>query len=220
MIMKNAIPRNLWIASLLAAGAEAAFCQGVVYTLRPAFEAALSSSTTITFEDLPSTRIGGLGESSITTSGVTFTSPSALLFVTKPGGLYYPIPGTGKYLWQFDGGYPVNSLLPDGVTAFGADFSGGIEPKPSYNATVTVNLASGQTYAYNFTGPRGAWTFFGVTFEQAIASVVYDDGGSRVSATHEEMLDNVTFGVIPEPSALGLLALGGLLLDFRLRRNS
>lgn len=210
--MKNATLRILSVAGLLAATAQTAVCQGTIYTSRSAFEATLSSSTTITFEDVPPPS-GPQGASSVTTSGVTF-STEAFLFI----GLY-PIPGDGKYLWHFDGGYPVTSLLPIGVTAFGADLSGGFEPNPSFNATVTVNLAGGPSYVYNFSGPRGSWTFFGVTFAQPIASVVCDDGGPNLPGLHEEMLDNVTFGSIPEPSVLGLFALGGALLGSRLRRK-
>ncbi|MEK7706981.1 MAG: PEP-CTERM sorting domain-containing protein, partial [Verrucomicrobiota bacterium] len=195
---------------------------GTFYTSRSAFEAALSSSTTITFEELPPTDWQGSGLPSVTASGVTFTGPWARLFITDPSGVLYPIPGSGKYLWQWDGGYPVSILLPAGVTAFGADFSGGIVPSSSLNATLTVNLAGGGSYAYNFSGPLDSWTFFGVTFAEPIANLVYRDAGPPDGVIggplHEEMLDNVTFGAIPEPSVLGLFALGGMFLGWRLRR--
>lgn len=200
------------IAGILVLATPAAFCQGTVYTSRSAFEAALSLSTTITFEDLPTS---GNGESNITTSGVTFTTPDRRLVVAVNGA---PIPGDGKYLWHFDGGSPVTVLLPGGVTAFGADFSGGFEPGPSYNATLTVNLVGGGSYVHNFSGPGWLWTFFGVTYSEPISSLVYDDGGpSAPFALHQEMLDNVTFGnVIPEPRVFAFLALGALFLGGRL----
>jgi hypothetical protein len=132
-----------------------------------------------------------------------------------------PIPGDGKYLWHFDGGFPVTILLSTGVTAFGADFSGGIEPDPSYYATLTVNLVGGGSYVHNFSGPRWLWTFFGVTYSQPISSLVYDDGGpSAPFALHEEMLDNVTFGsVIPEPRSVAVLLVGLLLGLLRTRSH-
>ncbi|MCL4789857.1 MAG: PEP-CTERM sorting domain-containing protein [Verrucomicrobia bacterium] len=150
---------------------------------------------------------------------MTFTTPDARLFITDPGG-FYPIPGDGKYLVHFDGGFPVTVLLPGDVTAFGADFSGGIEPDASYNATLTVNLVGGGSYVHNFSGPGWLWTFFGVTYSQPISSLVYDDGGpSTPFALHEETLDNVTFGnVIPEPGIFAFFALGALLLGWRWRR--
>jgi hypothetical protein len=82
-----------------------------------------------------------------------------------------------------------------------------------------VNLVGGQAYAYNFTAPRGFWTFFGITFPQPIASLVFDDGGNRLPGTHGEVLDNVTFGVVPEPSVLGLFGLAALFLGWRLSRK-
>ncbi len=107
-------------------------------------------------------------------------------------------------------------LLPGGVTAFGADFSGGIAPSLSLNATLTVNLTDGASYVYNFSGPLNSWTFFGVSFPQSIFNLVYRDAGPPDGGLggplHEEKLDNVTFGPIPEPSGLGLFAPGGLLL--------
>ena len=215
--MKSTILRDCLVGSVLAATVQTAFCQGTLYTSRSAFEGALSSSTTINFEDIPSTLPGGLGEWSVASSGVVFTNPAPLIYVADPNGSFHPIPGTGKYIWNFDGGYPVSILLPTGVTAFGADFSGGIEPNPAFNAILTVNLAGGASYAFNFSGPRGSWTFFGVTFAQPIANLVYDDRGSFL---HEEMMDNVTFGsAIPEPSGLGLFALGALLLGWRVVRR-
>jgi len=220
IFMKITTLNGLVVAGLLAVTAQTAFCQGTVYTSRSAFEAVLSSSTTITFEDLPTPTPSPIGEFSITISGVTFSNPGALLFITGPGG---PIPGDGKYLWHFDGGYPVDILLPGGVTAFGADFSGGIEPDPSFNATLTVNLVGGSSYAYNFSAPRGSWTFFGVTFAEPIANLVYRDAGPPDGVMggplHEEMLDNVTFGAIPEPSAIGLSAFGSLLLAWQFLRR-
>jgi hypothetical protein len=213
--MKNAILPVLAVGCLMAATVQSVFCQGTIYTSRSAFASALSSSTIITFEDLPVTSDMGIGEYSIATSGVTFTSPDAELLIRDS---FSPIPPTGKFLKHFDSFFPVSISLPNGVTAFGADFSGGMQLNPTYNATLTVNLAGGPSYAYNFTGTYGFWTFFGVTFPQPIASLIFDDGASNPLFLHEEKLDNVTFGAVPEPSVLGLVALGGMFLGWRLRK--
>jgi hypothetical protein len=205
------------VGGFLAATVVTGRCQGTFYTSRSVFEAALGASTTITFEDVSSLPPpGGHGHGSITNSGVIFATPSSSLYVADPNGDYHPIPGTGKYIWSFDGLTPVSIILPAGMTAFGADFSGGIQPNLSFNATLTVNLVGGASYDYNFSGPRSSWTFFGVSFPQPIANIVYNDGALSL---HEEMLDNVTFGVIPEPSTLGLFGLGALLLGRRLNRK-
>jgi hypothetical protein len=116
-----------------------------------------------------------------------------------------------KYLWNFDSGLPIGISLPNGMNAFGADFSGGIIPQNNpFNATITVNLVGGQTQTYNFTGQQGSWTFRGFVFSSPISSVAFDDGG-QLNGTHEELLDNVTFGVVPEPQPLAL-ALAGLVI--------
>lgn len=213
--MKNPIVTILAVGCFGAATVQTVFCQGTFYTSRSAFASALSSSATITFEDLPVSPFGGLGEFSVVASGVTFSNSTAGLLIRDS---FSPIPATGKYLREFDGRAPVSILLPNGVTAFGADFSGGVSPYPTFLATLTVNLVGGQAYAYNFTGSYGFWTFFGVSFSQPIESLIYDDGASAPFFFHEEMLDNVTLGAVPEPSSLGLLALGGLLLGWRARR--
>lgn len=178
--------RMFGLALLL--GTADGFAQGVLFNDRTAFNAALISSTTINFAGLPDPP-PGIGRSPITISGVTFTNAESRLFT-----------GSG-YLWNFDSSYPVGIFLPAGRNAFGADFSGGIEPNATFNATLTVNLLGGQTYFYNFSGPRSSWTFFGVAYPQSIASLIYHDGGQFLPGTHEEMLDSVTFGfaTVPEP---------------------
>jgi hypothetical protein len=188
------------------------YAQATSYLSRSEFNSALSASTTLNFEELPPSSAFSTGTSPIVSSGVTFTNSEYRLFVTSPGGFdhLYPKPGTGQYLWNFDSSYPVGIYLPAGMTAFGADFSGGIQPQTSFNATLTAILNGGQSYTYNFSGPEGSWTFFGVTFTDTIVGLVYDDGGNYLPiGTHEEMVDNVTFGTtIPEPGTWVLMLLG------------
>jgi hypothetical protein len=201
----------------LLTGIACCYSQGVIFTDRASFSASLIPfpirPTTITFTGL--TDPSDLGTSPITVSGVTFTNAESRLFVQRT-----PIPGDGQYLWNFDSSYPVGIYLPGGRNAFGADFSGGIEPNATFNATLTVNLLGGQSYSYNFSGLRGAWTFFGVAFSQNISSLVFHDGGQSLPGTHEEMLDNVTFGVaiVPEPN-VATIALVGMLARFLARRR-
>jgi hypothetical protein len=187
--------------------------QGTTFNTRSAFNAAISGGTTITFESLTPSNPNSLGVSPIITQGTTFSNAEARLFIASPtnsgGSILYPTPGTGKYLWNFDSGYPPGIFLPANKTAFAADFSGGLEPNPSYNATLTVNLLDGRSYNFNFSGPQNAFTFFGVAFNAPINNLVYNDGGS----THEEMLDNVTFGsTVPEPAPIALFASSLLVL--------
>jgi hypothetical protein len=119
-------------------------------------------------------------------------------------------------LYNFDSSVPVGILLPEGNNAFGADFSGGIVQNNPFNASISINLANGQNYQYNFTGQLGVWTFIGFIFPQSITGLVYSDGGPTLPGAHEEQLDNVTFGTgVPEPSttliaAFALAVSGGV----------
>jgi hypothetical protein len=212
------------IVSLL--GMASGYSQGTLYTDRSLFNAALQSSTTIDFESLPPYDGLGTGESPITvslltppfTSLLTITNFEHRLFVAGSGG-FNPTPGTGQYIWNFDSSYPIGIFFPGGRNAFGADFSGGIQGN-SYSATLTFTLLGGQTYTHNFTGQDGQWTFRGFAFTQTITSVIYDDGGQFLPGTHEEMIDNVTYGVaVPEPQVLGL-GLAALLGLLRGRRRT
>jgi hypothetical protein len=109
------------------------------------------------------------------------------------------------------------------MNAFGAEFSGDIVPQNNpFNATITVNLVGGQIYTYNFAGQVGSWAFRGFVFSNPISSLVYDDGGPSLPGAHEEMLDNVTYGVVvPEPPVSGLVLVGlGSLAALRARRRT
>src|SRR2546423_7031437 len=122
------------------------FAQAATYASRSSFNAALGSSTTITFENVTPTPPGP-GLSPIIVSGVSFTNLEHQLFIANRD---VAIQGTGQFLYNFDSSYPVGVFLPGGKTAFASDFSGGIGPDPSFNATLTVNLLGGQAFSYNF----------------------------------------------------------------------
>lgn len=93
-----------------------------------------------------------------------------------------------------------------------------------FNATITFNLADGGTYTHHFVGQLGIWSFVGFVFPQPITSLVYDDGGIAIPGDHEEMLDNVTFGIaaVPEPNSSAFLTCGilGLLMHRYLPRRT
>lgn len=205
----------LLLAVYLPVSRSDCVAQGNSYTSRSDFNAALSSSSIITFEELAPSDFSSVGTSPVSTHGVTFTNAENRLFITSPN-LIYPTAGTGQYLWNFDSSYPVGIFLPSGTTAFGADFSGGIQSQQTFNATLTAVLEGGQSYSYNFSGVGNSWTFFGITVPEPIVSIIYSDGGgSQPFGTHEEMLDNVSFGTvttIPEPSASLIVLLGSVIM--------
>ncbi|HEX5219308.1 MAG TPA: hypothetical protein VFZ59_07045 [Verrucomicrobiae bacterium] len=200
--------------------------QGVLYTDRSIFNTVLQSSTTVDFEGLPPYDGMGIGESPITVLNpvfpfnpiLTVTNFEHRLFVAGGSSPMNPAPGTGQYIWNFDSSYPMGIFFPAGRNAFGADFSGGIALSGPFNATLTFTLLSGQTYTHNFTGQIGSWTFRGFVFSESITSVVYNDGGPFLPGGHEEMIDNVTYGVaVPEPQVFSLLV-AGLLVRFCRKR--
>lgn len=219
----------LTIGAIVMMGAVSGLAQGTIYTDRSLFSAALQSSRTIDFESLPPYDGIGVGQSPITvslqtppyTTLLTVTNSSQRLFVVGPGA-YYPVPGDGQYVWNFDSGTPIGIFFPGGRNAFGADFSGGIVQNNPFNATLTFTLLSGQTYTHNFIGQMGQWTFRGFVFPEAITSVVYSDGGPSLPGAHEEMLDNVTYGVaaVPEPGICALLIAGGIVIRLYNWKNS
>jgi hypothetical protein len=174
----------------------------------------------ITFEELPASDWLSVGTSPVITQGVTFTNFEHRLFITAPS-IIYPMPGAGQYLWNYDSSYPVGIYLPPGTTAFGADFNGGFQSQQTFNATLTAVLEGGQSYIYNFSGPGDSWTFFGLTFPEPIVSIIYDDGGQfEPFGTHEEKLDNVSFGAtIPEPSTSLIVLLGSVMVFCSRRRG-
>ena len=205
-VSRSALLLGVWMATDLSR----CLAQGTIYTSRSGFDTALASGTTITFDGVIPNDPSMIGVPSVTVSGVTFTSADSRLFVSWQS--------LNPMLYNFDSSFPVGIFLPDGKNAFGADFSGGIVQNNPFNATISINLADGQSSQYHFTGQLGSWTFVGFVFSQPIASLVYDDGGISLPGTHEEMLDNVSFGTaVPEPKA-SLLLLFALIATFVARR--
>jgi hypothetical protein len=229
-ILRTPMNRFALQASLLVTvfglSANPASAQGVLFTDRALFNAALQSSRTIDFEGLPPYDGVGTGQSPITVSLqtppftplLTITNAEQRLFVAG-SGMLNPAPGTGQYIWNFDSSYPIGIFFPAGRNAFAADFSGGIVQNNPFNASLTFTLLSGQAYVHNFAGQMGAWTFRGFVFPESITSVIYSDGGPALPGAHEEMIDNVTYGVaVPEPQTV-TLTLGSLIAFLAARRR-
>jgi hypothetical protein len=195
----------------LVAGATGQSIAGVVlYTDRAAFAAASTGVQTIDFEGLTSPGAATSYDSSLTTSGVTFTDSSSRLFVIAsdfdPGFDF----GSGAYLQSNFGDGTIDIALPANVTAFGADFG------EFDQYTVSVALSTGQIYDFETPG-NNSYTFRGFTSDTAIASVSFTSPGFAPT------LDNVSFGAaaVPEPSTLisgGIAALFGLGYGWRRRK--
>jgi hypothetical protein len=183
------------------------------------FQAALSSSTQITFDD-PSLNLPDSLGNSYTIGAATFIS-------TDGGGLFASGPNNGL---------AVNYGSPSNIIAADNGNGGGIQIAlaPGFNALGMEigDLFQGGQFSYQLNGPNGVLasgvldvtditqfngpntTFFGwVVDPGSIASLTI----LPTDISQFVAIDNVTFGTsvaqaIPEPSSLVLLASGSLVL--------
>lgn len=181
--------------------------QGVLFTDRSAFNAVIGSTISFDFENLSPTstatnRIAVTPYSNFITGNQLYVYPQSY---SSPG-----VPSSsGKYVGVFDGSMPMTISGPTTRNAFGADFSGGLAV--NFTGTLTFNLSDGSSASFQFPGISAGWTFFGVVLSKNISSVVFDDGGQISLPSHQERIDNITYGVatVPEPSIAALLLLAG-----------
>ncbi len=104
----------------------------------------------------------------------------------------------------------------NGGRAFGGEFSSFLSPYYS-SFTARLSLDTGEVLTFTAaTNPNS--TFFGFISPTPIRSFTYSDGGLFPSPniSHQEMVGNLYLVTVPEPHALGLFALGTLLLGWQL----
>jgi hypothetical protein len=145
----------------------------------------------------------------LTVSGLTFRGggPQRVETLSSGGNLA---------LINYDSLTPQLVDMNGPTLAFGADFSSLLSSVTStFLATVTLNDGR----VFTFTAPADPnFSFFGYVSTQPFSSLTFSDGG-LIGGLHEEILDNITVVQVPEPGALGLFALGALLLGWRWRRK-
>jgi PEP-CTERM motif len=193
----------------------------MVYTDRATFEAALSSETTETFNEL---------------GGNIHAFPSGL---SQANGLTQPltITGSGNYLlsgnsatfsgfYQNNGTYIIGALgstINDGVTvslpantftAAGADVS---NFTASGLVSFTGTTSQGETFSGNVSvnGADRATTlgFLGVTTTSPDDFITSLKFSAQVGSNVNVVVDNVSFGqAVPEPASMALFASGALVL--------
>ena len=191
--------------------------QGTTYTDRSAFDAAIADLTgarrDLNFQ--PPFPPGGIDEgewvryfSPLTISGMTFHSGGPLLI------RLFSADGN-RALNNYDSLTPLMVDMNGSAMAFGADFASLLNPfYSSFLATVTLDNGN----VFTFTAPANPnFTFFGFVTTQPFSSLTFSDGG-LIGPYHEEILDNITVGTVPEPGVFALSALGALLLGWRWRR--
>jgi len=195
--------------SLIFIPARSAWPQGTIYFERTAFSNACRSVSgnkqSISFEYLP-----GYGEFGPILTAFDMIFRGGYLVRQSPTSLY-----------NFDSDFPLTIHFNSGALAFGADFSSKLSPQFT-SFTATVSLDWGATF--NFTAPSYPDSqFFGFISPTPIVDLTFSDGAIFMSGgypMHQEVIGNIyEVLLIPEPSELGLLALGGLLLGGRFRRR-
>ena len=188
----------------------------IFYTSRAAFDAAVTGEQTVKFQ-APSP-----------TSFSYFPTPPGLTLSGVNFNITNPLPGdglnpTGK---NYSGiTYPTDILVPSaspsrtstqlsitlppgGATAIGLDYgSFGINP-PLF----TFALSTGETFTAT-PAPFDSLGFLGFTSTSPVTSLTITDPGPP-ALSEVPILGDFSFGtaVVPEPSSLALLSLGGLAL--------
>jgi hypothetical protein len=198
-----------FMAFVLAYPASAAV---VSYTNRAAFEATLSSSTTL---DLETGTPGDYGTAGgVTIGGVTFTGVGQsgfYLFLQDDCMFFANLCIIGPASTDPTYGY-TRITLPAGVNSIGADFAG----YQGLVAPYEVRLSTGDTVTGTFSGAFFAFDFIGITSTTPIAYADFYIGFSAANNNQAQasLIDNVTFGTtVPEPSTwllclpLGILAI-------------
>ena len=211
--MNTKMLKNLLLAGVLAASTLLCAGQGVTYTSRSAFNFAIAglqgSRRDVNFEGaLPpggiDTGIGIRYFEPLTVSGLTFWGQVLLVRNTI----------NGRILNNYDSFTPLRVDMNGSSRAFGADFASLLSPVLT-SFTATVSLDNGGSFT--FTAPANPnLVFFGFVTSQPFSSVTFSDGAVFGNGIHEEILDNITAVVVPEPGVFALFASGALLLGWHL----
>ena len=205
--------KNLLLALLVTVSAVNASA-AMVYGDRTYFTAAVSSPTTVTFEDIGAAYTPVFRPSPFITNNVTFTGNYL--------GLVSPFPalgrgdyttGTGTALYTESSPTLLDIALPGSYSAFGTDLRAA---GPFNTIFYTLTFSDGEIFTS--VSVNGNTSFFGVTLNGPITGVSIS-GLSHLSDTNYSSFDNVTFAntiaapnptKVPEPATVALFGLGVL----------
>lgn len=203
------------LAAVLASSTFPCPGQGVIYSSREAFDAAITALSgnklDVDFEGpLPpgGTDFGGM---------VGYMSPLIVSGVAFHGSVFLRDTGGGWILNNYDSLSPLVVDMNAPSLAFGADFASLLSPTHT-SFTATVSLDNGAVFTFEAPADPG-FVFFGVVTAQPFSKLTFSDGGLLFGYLHEELLDNLTVVTVPEPGLFALFALGAWFLGWRPRKK-
>jgi hypothetical protein len=189
--MRNLSRRLLFVSivvSALAASTSTASAATIVFTDRAAWEAAVGTFETETFDGVA--------------AGALPTTPTTVGLLTVTADFGGAIVGAGDLNLRSNL-FGVNELLvgfPLPVLAFGADFLNIIDA-----SGVQVSVAGDVFQLHDHIA--GASGFFGVISTSQFSSVLFSQG--NLGGANEVIdLDDVSFSSVPEPATMTLVGLG------------
>jgi hypothetical protein len=179
----------------------------VIYADRAAWQTAVSSISTVTFEGYANANSFSYVGTAFTSGAVNFASPEGMYVVGQnysEGGGKFGV-GSGAVLFSYNSG--ITGTLPGNFNAFGVNLRGYNEASTPF----TITFSDGEVFNLTATNPAGA--FFGVILNNKVGSFSIDPAGPMVA------IDNVSFAqsAVPEPATVALFGLG--LLGFAASRR-
>jgi len=195
------------VAAALAGAASAG--AGQIFTDRDAFLAAAMNGYQPRVETFETGPIGQVPATGVFLPAVQVLPLHANINSLRidSGAEAFNVDGT-KYLYgdvrAAEPRFEFELVFPDPVYSFGAQF---------YNArsgrSLTLRDEVGDVLADMTTDWFGIGTgFFGFTLDQSVTRVRFTPGSGANHLVETFGVDNVVYGVVPEPSALGLLLIG------------